>query len=441
VSCDLLVEGAAVVTVDPEWRILDPGYVAVEGGRITRVGPGSEAPREASRRIDGRGRLLLPGFVNAHTHVSMSAFRGACEDVDDRLARYIFPMEAALVDRELVYEGARFCLAEMARSGTTTFADMYYFEDEVARAAKEAGLRCLLGETIVGFPAPDAPEPAGGLEYGARFAREWRGDPLVSPCLAPHAAYTLDAGVLARVRDEAERLGVPIMMHVAETAAEDARFRASGGSSLRYLDSLGLVGPRLLAAHMIYLDGADIELAARRGMAVAHCPASNAKSGRPISPALALMEAGVRLGLATDGPISGNGMDMMGVLGLFPKLQKVLTGRRDAVSAQAALRAATMGGAEALGMADRIGSIEAGKRADLVLYDAEDFNLQPVYDWYATAVYALRPHNARTVIVDGRVVVEEGRMTGFDEEGSKAAMRSIRDRCSGEIERLAKETR
>ncbi|MEI6876688.1 MAG: amidohydrolase family protein, partial [Spirochaetota bacterium] len=320
-NCDLLVEGEAVLTLDAGWRIFEPGYVAVRDGAIVAVGPASEAFRwEASRRLGGLSRLVMPGFVNTHTHVAMAAFRGAGEDVDDRLVRFLFPLEKRLVGRELVYEASLFCLAEMARSGTTTFADMYYFEDEVARAAKLAGLRGLLGETIVDFPAPDAASPYGGLDYGRRFISDWKGDKLITPCFAPHAPYTVDAEHLAVIREESDAQDLPFMMHVAEGIPEAGRFAASHGSVVKYLESIGVLGKRLVAAHMIHVDEEDVAILARRDVSIAHCPASNAKSGRPIAPAWRYREAGLRLGLATDGPISGNGMDMQGITGLYPKL-------------------------------------------------------------------------------------------------------------------------
>jgi 5-methylthioadenosine/S-adenosylhomocysteine deaminase len=461
-KADILIAGAAVVTMDGSWRIFDPGYVAIRGNSIVGVGPaegksvghgdgdgtgvagtgdsGAIPARhfEPDRLIDGRGRLVLPGFVNTHTHVPMAAFRSAGDDVRDRLLRYIFPMEQRLVDPDLVYRASRHCLAEMVSSGTTTFADMYYFEEEVAKAAKETGMRALLGQTVVDFPAPDAALPYGGIERGLRFAADWAGDSLVSVCLAPHATYTVDASRLVLLRREAERLRTPLLMHVAETVDEAARFKASHGSVIRYLDSIGLLWPGLLAVHTIFVDEADVNLLAERGVAVAHCPVSNAKAGRPIAPARLLSEAGVRVGLGTDGPISGNGMDMQGVTGLYPKLQKMLAGRRDVMPAREALRAATLGGAEALGMADRVGSLETGKRADLQIVDAESWTMQPVYDWYSAAVYGMRPHDVRTVIVDGRIVLDERRVTGFDEAEVKADMRAIAARCSGEIARLSK---
>ncbi len=315
---------------------------------------------------------------------------------------------------------------------------MYYFEDEVARATDKAGLRAILGETVLGHAAPDAPEGYGGIEYARRFIAEWEGHPRIAPCFAPHAPYTVDAEHLAQIAREAEALDVDIMMHVAEMDFEHEKFSKPSGSVLRYLDSIpGLLSPRLLAAHMLYLDEADIALTAERGLRVAHCPASNAKSGRLICPASRLRAAGVPLGLATDGPLSGNGMDMQGVLNLFPKMQKVREGRRDIVTAREAVRAATLGGAEALGLGAEIGSLEIGKKADFILVDLDDFNIQPVYDWYSTIVYAMRPHNVVSVYVDGNEVVAQREMTGFDQGEVFERMLRIGKDCEEYISRIS----
>jgi 5-methylthioadenosine/S-adenosylhomocysteine deaminase len=440
-DCDLFITGCAVVCVDRGGTIHDPGFLAVKGGLIAATGP-AEAPEaawfrsRAGESFDARGMVAFPGFVNTHTHVPMSAFRGAAEDAPDRLHRFLFPLERRLLTRELVREAALFTMAEMALSGTTTFADMYYFEDEIAKAANRAGMRALLGETVVEFPAADAPEPYGGIEYARRFLSQWAGDSRIHPCIAPHAPYTVDAEHLRIIADEAERLDVRVLLHAAETEGERARFAASHGSVLKYLDTTGILSPRLLAAHMLYLDDGDILLASSRRVAVAHVPASNLKSGRPICPAWRMSQAGIRLGLATDGPVSGNGMDMQGVLTLYPKLQKTRESRRDIVTAREAFHAATAGGAEALGMADRIGSLEPGKAADIVLAETRDFNMQPVYDWYATLVYAMRPHNVRHVLVDGRWIVRDRRMTGFDQEEIMDRMCALAASCRPVIEEI-----
>lgn len=427
--------GAAVITVDPEWRIFEPGYIAVRNGRISALGSAEEGrTRNATRRIEARGKLLMPGFVNTHTHISMAAFRGACEDVPDRLTRFLFPLERDLVRPDLVYWSSLYCLVEMALSGTTTFADMYYFEDEVAKATEKAGMRAILGETILDQVAPDAMDFLAGMNYARDYIAKWKGHEFIKPCFAPHAPYTVAREHLGMIRDEAERLDVDIMMHAAEMDFENKRFSESHGSVLRYLDSIeGLLSPRLLAAHMLYVGDDEIALVKDRGMRVAHCPSSNAKSGRIICPAWRMARAGVPLGLATDGPLSGNGMDMQGVLNLFPKMQKVREGRRDILTAKEALRAATLGGAEALRMDREIGSLEVGKKADFIIVDAGEFNMQPAYDWYATIVYAMRPHNVESAFVGGRQIVADRRMKSFDQDEVMSEMAKTKDKCSAFI--------
>jgi 5-methylthioadenosine/S-adenosylhomocysteine deaminase len=438
VTCDLVVTGGTVLTVDPEWHLYEPGYLAVSNGTIVGVGPADQGSGwTAARTLDATGCLVMPGLVNTHTHLAMAAFRGAVEDAENRLIRYIFPLEKALVTPDLVYRASRFALAEMLKSGTTTLADMYYFEDDVARAADEARVRCLLGETVVNFAAPDAPDAHGGWAYGQAFVDRWSDHPLITPVLAPHAPYTCDPGVLRTIVESSADRGVPWMMHVAETLPETQRFTASHGSVVKYLAAEGVLGPGLVGAHMIFTDEADVELLGRHGVAVAHCPSANAKSGRPIAPIHRYLDAGLKVGLATDGPLSGNGLDLWGVANWFPKLQKVLTGQRDRFTARQAVRMATLGGAEVLGLDGVTGSLEVGKRADFLVVDATDFNVQPVYDWDATVVYALRPHNVKHVAVDGRLVVEDRRLTTLDEAQVKADMAQIAGRCRATLRALA----
>jgi cytosine/adenosine deaminase-related metal-dependent hydrolase len=435
-TCDILIEGAAVLAMDAAGTIHAPGYVAITGERIVALGAGRgrDAPEawDAPSIIAGSGLIVMPGFVNTHTHVAMAAFRGLGEDVPDRLRRFIFPLEKRLVTRELVRRASEFCIAEMLRSGTTTFADMYYFEDEVAHAARRLHIRALLGETVVDFPSPDSAEAYGGIAYAGRFAAEWRGDSLVSPCFAPHAPYTVADDKLRETCEEARRLGARILMHVAETEAERDLYAARGTSTLRHLDSLGCLGPDFVAAHMIHVDAADIELAAARGMGVAHCPASNSKGGRPIAAASTMVEAGVRLGLATDGPLSGNGMDMQGIVGLYPKLQKVRLGRRDVVSAQDAVYAATIGGAGALGLDDITGSLEPGKMADILVADARSFSMLPVHDWYSTVAFSMRPSDVAWVLVGGKIVRDRSGLTTVDEEELLDSIIRVAEDCRRE---------
>ena len=434
-DCDILIENAVIVTINPDWQIIESGYIEITGDIITKIGEGKSGA-SAKKTINGRGKAVIPGFVNTHTHIPMAAFKGAGEDIHDRLKKYIFPMENSLVTPDLVFKASRFCLAEMVLSGTTTFADMYYFEEEVARATREFGMRAVLGQTITNFPVPDAASFDEGLARCRRFIQDWSGDTLITPSIAPHAPYSAGEDQLKMLSREAEKLAVPIMMHCAEMADEDARFKESHGSVIRYLDSFGFLQENLLAAHLIFVDDHDIELLAKRGVGAAHCPVSNAKGGRPISPAWDMQKAGVKLGLATDGPLSGNGMDMQGVLINFPKMQKMLHHRRDILTAREALRTATLGGAEAMGLDKEIGSLEAGKKADLAIIDADDWSMQPVYDWYSALVYAMRPHNVESVIVNGKMIVENRNLVTVNSTEIKEDMHAIRKVCQDKIAEL-----
>lgn len=439
-ECDICIQGGAVLTMDGQFSIYDPGYVAVRGGRIVGVGVvGETGGWRARDTVDARGTIVMPGYVNTHTHISMSPFRGAKEDAKDRLTRFIFPLEKQMVRPELVYDGALFTIAEMVRSGTTCFADMYYFEEEVGRAAARAGVRALVGETVVDFAAPDSSEPYGGIARAKKLVGEWRNHPLIRGCIAPHAPYTVDAEHLRAIADFAEELDVKIMMHVAEMDFEHERFSRDHGSVLRYLDTTGILSPRLIATHMLYLDEKDIALAAARGIAIAHCPISNAKSGRPISPAWRLGQAGTPVGLGTDGPLSGNTMDMQTVASLYPKLQKVRESRRDLVPARDSLFAATMGGARVLGLSDQTGSIEVGKCADLQIVDLDDFNALPVHDWYSTAIYSLQAHNVRDTMVAGSFVMRNRKLRFADEAELKEKLLYHARRSSATIQSLLAE--
>ncbi len=469
-ECDILIQGGTILAMDSRFTLYDPGYVAVRDGKIVGLGAmdgegkgddGTDAVRGAPRyaavsqggsaplpsdwrareTVDARGTIVMPGYVNTHTHISMSPFRGAKEDVKDRLTRFIFPLEAQMVRPELVYDGALFTIAEMARSGTTCFADMYYFEEEVGRAAARAGVRALVGETVVDFAAPDTDAPYGGIVRAERLVGEWRGHPLIRGMIAPHAPYTVDAEHLRAIANLAERLDAKIMMHVAEMDFEHTRFSKEHGSVLRYLDTTGILSPHLIAVHMLYLNDEDTQLAATRGISIAHCPVSNAKSGRPICPAWRLGQAGAPVGLGTDGPLSGNTMDMQTVASLYPKLQKVRESRRDLVSARDSLYAATMGGARVLGLADEIGSLEVGKSADLQIVDLDDFNSLPVHDWYSTAVYSLQAHNVRDTMVAGSFVMRNRKLRFADEAELKERLLFHAHASSGLIHSLLAEGR
>lgn len=424
---DLIVTNARVVTMNAQRDIHEHGAVVIRDARIIAVGPVDVAAAfTAPKVIDAGGDLVLPGMVNTHTHASMTVFRGLGDDVPDRLRRLIFPLEKALIDRELVYWGALHGLVEMIEGGVTTFVDMYYFEDEVARAAKQAGLRGVLGQTIVNFPAPDAPEPYGGLAYAKTFAAKWRGDPLLTPALAPHAPYSLDAEHLRLIAKESAALDLPVLIHLAEMTDEVETLRRERNQTpVEYLDSLGLLNRRLVAAHCIFVHAADIALLKARDAGIAHNIVANIKSAKGIAPALAMYEQGLRVGLGTDGPMSGNTLDVIGQLGYVAKLHKLDRRDRNVMPAIDVVDMATRGGARALHMEDRIGSLEAGKFADLIVVDLDATALVPLYDPYSALVYAASAKDVRTTIVHGRVLMEDRRVLTVDTAAIRAQMHAI----------------
>ncbi len=417
----LIVTGGAVVTMDGARRVLEPGAVAVDGPTIVAVGsPADVAARfTATERIDAPGDVIIPGLVNTHTHAAMVLFRGLADDLAlmDWLQQYIFPGEARTVSPEMVRVGTRLAALEMIKSGTTTFADMYYFEEEVARAAREAGLRGVLGQTIIGFPVADAKTAAEGLARAETFIRANQGDPLITPAPAPHAPYTLDEATLRGSRALADRYGVPLLIHVAETRDElkTVGEKHGGATPVAFLASIGLLGPPVVAAHCVWLNDADIDIMRRAGAAVSHNPESNMKLASGTAPVPRFLEAGLRVGLGTDGAASNNDLDMVEAMRQAALLHKLATGDPRAIPAQAALEMATLGGARALGLDRRVGSLETGKEADLVVVGMRGARQTPMYNPVSHLVYVARGGDVTATVVRGKVLMRDGRVRTLDE--------------------------
>ncbi len=420
---DLAITGGHVLSMDGERGDFSPGAILVEDGAISAVGPAAIADAvEAQRWIDATGCIVMPGMINSHTHIAMSLFRGLGDDEPDRLRRFIWPLEAKVVDSGSVHDGAMLGCLEMALGGVTCFADMYFFAEQVAAAAETVGLRAVVGQAVMGDAAPDADAPVAALERFQSLENAWQGHPLITPALAPHAPDTLGTVTLKSVRDLSESKGAPILIHLCETEAELAVIRErSGMTPVCYLDSLGLLGPRLLGAHCIHMGEEDIARLAASGVSVAHNMVANIKAAKGVAPAPAMLAAGVNVGLGTDGPMSGNTLDVIGQLGAVAKLHKLMSGDRTAMPARTVVEMATIGGARALGMGDRIGSLEVGKRADIAIIDATGAHMTPLYDPYAALVYAANAADVRHVIVDGRMVVEDRRLLTADAQSIKAA--------------------
>jgi 5-methylthioadenosine/S-adenosylhomocysteine deaminase len=418
-TVSLLVSGGVVLTVDPADDVYAPGAVAIDGSRIVAVGPDADIrSRYAGREVvDATGLVVMPGLVNTHTHAPMVLFRGLADDLalGDWLHTYIFPAEARAVSPEFVRAGARLAALEMIESGTTTFTDMYYFEEEIAKVAREAGLRGVLGETVIEFPSPDARTPAEGLARAERFMREWQGDDLVTPTVAPHSMYTLDAGSLQASRALANRFGAPLLIHLAETEGEvEGSEKTHGRSPVSYLDSLGFWTGRTVAAHAVWVTPRDIAVLAARHVAVSHNPESNMKLASGAAPVTDLRAEHVTVGLGTDGAASNNDLDMFEAMRQASFLQKLRTRDPRAITAREAVAMATIEGARALGLDERLGSLEAGKRADLITVSMAAARQTPMYDPFSHLVYVTRGDDVRTVIVNGRLLMRDRRVLTLD---------------------------
>ena len=421
---DLLISGGTVVTMarDQGSRlgILEDGAVAIRGALILAVGPRAELEARYApvRRIDARGRIVLPGLINGHTHAPMALFRGLANDVtlEDWLKKHIFPAEARNVTEEFCVWGTRLAALEMIQGGITTFADMYYFEDAVARETEAAGLRGVLGESVLDFPVPDSRGPEQSLAQIASFLERWRGHPLIRPAVAPHSPYTCSAETLRRAAALARSHGAPLLIHLAETRHErEESLEKHQLAPAAWLDSLGFLGPDVTAAHCIWLDDAEIQMLAARGVGCVHNPASNMMLASGVAPVPVLLDAGVRLGLGTDGPAgSGNVLDMMQAMDLAAKLQKVSRLNPRALSAASVLEMATFGGAQALHMETEIGSLQPGKQADIILLRTDAPHAVPAYDVAAQIVYSLNSGDVDTVIVAGKILMEGRRMLTLD---------------------------
>jgi 5-methylthioadenosine/S-adenosylhomocysteine deaminase len=420
-NADLLIAGGTVVTMNSSRAIYDDGAVVVNGDTVVAVGPRADlaAKYTAARTIDARGKLVLPGFINGHTHVPMTLFRGLHDDVtlNDWLYKYIFPAEKKNVNEEFVRWGTRLAAAEQIRSGVTTFADMYYFEDEVAEETKAAGMRGVLGETFIDFPAPDNKNEAEVLAYTERFLKKWQGDPLIHAAPAPHSIYTCSQKTLQDAAALARQYHAPILIHVAEMKKEwDDSQKQNGMSPVQYLDKISVLGPEVVAAHCIFVDEADRRTLAQRQVGCVHNPSSNMMLASGVSPVPEMRATGVAVGLGTDGPAgSNNDLDLMEEMDLAAKLAKITKTDPLALNARAVVEMATIDGARALHMDKEIGSLEAGKKADVILISLDKPNAVPMYDVYAQLAYALKASDVESVIIGGRVVMRDRKLLTVNE--------------------------
>ncbi len=436
---DLMISGGTIVTMNDQRTIYEDGAIVIRGDTIAAAGPRAQLEREyqARQAIDAHGQLVLPGFINGHTHVPMTLFRSLHDDVtlNDWLHKYIFPAEAKNVNEDFVRWGTRLAAAEQIRSGVTTFADMYYFEDAIAEETKAAGMRGVLGETLIDFPAPDNKSESAMLAYTEKFLRKWQGDALIHAAVAPHSIYTCSQKTLRDASSLARKYHAPILIHVAEMKKEwEDSEKQNRASPVQYLDRLGLLGDDVVAAHCIYVDESDRKILAERHVGCVHNPSSNMMLASGVAPVPEMRAAGVAVGLGTDGPAgSNNDLDLMEEMDLAAKLAKITKMNPLALNAPAVVAMATIDGARALHMDNEIGSLEKGKKADVIIISLDKPNAVPMYDIYAQLAYALKASDVETVVIGGRVVMRDHKLLTVDEEQAMAKAREYKTKIAASL--------
>jgi len=426
----IVIKNGVVVTMNQTRDVIENGVVVIKGDRILAVGSENTISDYPGFRVmDADGGIIMPGLINTHSHLPMIAFRGLGENgVKDRLFNYFLPLEKNMLSRELIYQATIHGAIEYAMGGITTYADMYYHMDEMARATKKVGVRAVLGQTIIKYPVVDAPDPYGGLEYAVDFIKDFKEDPLVTPALAPHAPYSVSKEKLLETISLAEENHVPVLIHVSERSAEPGMLPGEykGKSSVFYLDDIGFLKKNVHIAHAIHLDEKDIEILKRVQCGVAHSPISNAKSGHGIARAADMVKAGLRIGLATDGPMSNNSLNFFASMRSAALMQRVNNNNSTLMRPEEILEMATIGGARSLYMEDKIGSIESGKLADLIIIETKSPNMVPCYDYYAALVFQAEPSNVSTTIINGKVVMENREMKTVDIREDRETMNRIK---------------
>lgn len=394
--------------------ILENANIFIDNDEISRIFF-NEVSEDYDKIIDGTGKLLIPGFINTHTHVPMTVFRGLGDDMKDRLTRLLLPLENDCLNEDIVYQSSLACLSEMLLSGTTCFADMYTYINGTAKAAKQLGIRSFIGQGITDAPSGEQKNGEHGFELFEQFLETHKDNPLINGALAPHSVYMASEPLLKKCRELSDSHKVPLLLHLAEQVWEAEPYQEKHGSVVKYLENIGALNERFIGAHGILVDKEDMEILSKHGASLSHCPAGNSKSGRAIAPVTEYIELGVNVSLATDGPMSGNHMDMMSVMNMTPKMQKVKYQDRSLCPAREVMKMATINGAKALNIDHLVGSIEEGKKADLVIINPQTINMLPLYDYYAAIVYAMQTNNVESVFVNGNLVVEQSKLVNITE--------------------------
>ncbi len=425
---DLLIINGMVLTMNREMEVIDQGYVLVNKGKIIDLGSMDEYPVksqewtlcsdkfEVEKVMDANGGIIMPGLINVHTHASMTLFRGLADDLPlmTWLQEHIFPAEAGLTE-EKVYKGAMLACGEMILSGTTCFCDMYLFENQVAEAAKNAGMRAVVGEVLYDFASPNYGRLDKGFEYVEKMIDQYKDDPLIIPAVEPHSTYLCAPELLKRAAELAREHKIPLVIHVAETLGEKAQIKERYDKTpVQFLNDTGVLSPGLVACHSVHLSEDDMELYREHGVKVAHCPESNMKLASGVAPVPGLLERGICVGLGTDGCASNNDLDMFLEMDKAAKIHKVFSMDPEVVDAETTVKMATIDGAGTLGISHVTGSLEPGKLADIIVIDTDKPHLVPMYNPYSHLVYSVNGNDVAATIINGRVVMENGHIFTMD---------------------------
>jgi len=417
-TVDILVFNGTILTMDDQNTVIPDGLLTVEGDRISSIRKNGKGSILAHKEIDAEDGLILPGLINSHTHAAMTLFRGLADDLPlmEWLNNYVFPVEGKM-DADFVRVGSLLACAEMILSGTTTFCDMYLFEEEVAKAAKESGMRCLVGEVLYDFPSPNYGSVEKGFTYTKELIERWKEDPLVDIAVEPHSLFTCGVDLLHEANDLALNSDVPLILHVAETRAELEQIEKQYGKRpVQHLMDLGLLGPHLIADHCVYINESEIEVLAEHKVSVVHNPESNMKLASGFAPVPEMIANGITVGLGTDGCASNNNLDLFAEMDMAAKLHKVNKLDPTVMDAQTLFKMATIDGARALGLEKVTGSLEVGKRADLIIIDTKKPHLIPMYNPYSHLVYAAGGHDVKHSIINGSIVMEDRKLLTLEVE-------------------------
>ena len=420
---DIIVENGTVLTMDPTGTVISNGQVAIKDDEIRSVGPAGSNTAAAETTIDAGGGLILPGLVNGHTHAAMSLFRGLADDLPlmDWLNHYIFPAESR-INAEFVRTGTRLACAEMILSGTTCFCDMYLFEEETVKAAKFAGIRCLAGEVLYDFPSPNYGDIENGFAYTRHLLEKYRNDPLISIAVEPHAVYTCSPELLQRASQMAMDFSVPLVLHMSETASEISDvMNRYGKKPFAHLAHIGVLGSHVIADHCVAVDPEEMALIKKHGVRVIHNPESNMKLASGVAPVPEMLRQGIAVGLGTDGCASNNNLDLFSEMDMTAKLHKVHEMDPTVMDAETVLKMATCNGARALGMGDAIGSLEVGKKADIIVVNVNRPHLTPMYNPYSHLVYSADGADVTHSIINGRLVMADRKLLTLDVDEVMAA--------------------